>query len=171
MLALVAAALAASAPVETLEPAVPWWERITVTVDDKGAQQSCKYQSSLSAKGAEACDQAMAATMPTLKAEGGTGAFSKLTFERRFSPGAKLDNGRLQTGDQLLGQQVMFLTIDADGSIQSCRVVGMSGDMLPAYGCAEAKSEQFRAAASAAADTPRQALMTIRVFGHQEQIV
>ena len=92
-------------------------------------------------------------------------------FERRFSPGAKLDNGRLQTGDELLGQQVMFLTIDADGSIQSCRVVGTSGDMVPAYGCTEAKSEQFRAEAAAAADTPRQAFMTIRVFGHQEQIV
>jgi hypothetical protein len=178
VLAFFAAALAASAPVPAastpvprLEAAVPWWERITVTVDDKGTQQSCKYQSSLSAKGAETCDEAMASTMPTRKAEGGTGAFAKLTFERRFSPGGKLDNGPLQTGDQLLGQQVMFLTIDVDGSIQSCRIVGTSGDMLPAYGCEQAKSEQFRVEASAPSDAPRQAFMTIRVFGHQEQIV
>jgi hypothetical protein len=170
VLALVAAVLAASTPTPVLEASTPWWERITVTVDDKGAQQSCKYQSSLSAKGAEACDEAMASTIASPKAEG-IGAFSKLTFERRFSPGGKLDSGRLEAGDKLLGQQVMFLTIDADGSIQSCRVVGTSGDMLPAYGCAQAKSEQFRALASAASETPRQAFMTIRVFGHQEEIV
>ena len=72
---------------------------------------------------------------------------------------------------ELLGQQVMFLTIGDDGSIQSCRVVGTSGDMLPAYGCAEAKTEQFRVAASASSDAPRQAFMSIRVYGHQEQIV
>ena len=170
MLALVAAVLAASTPTPMLEASVPWWEKITVTVDDKGAQQSCKYQSSLSARGAETCDEAMASTIASPKAQGGSGAFSKLTFERRFSPGATLDNGRLETGDKLLGQQVMFLTIDGDGSIQSCRVVGTSGDMLPAYGCEQAKSEQFRAEASAASDAPRQAFMTIRVYGHQEQI-
>ena len=173
MLALVAAVLAAStastaSPV--LEATVPWWEKITVTVDDKGAQQSCKYQSSLSAAGAETCDKDVASTVQSPKAEG-FGAFSKLTFERRFSPGAKLDGGELETGDELLGQQVMFLTIGDDGSIQSCRVVGTSGDMLPAYGCAEAKTEQFRVAASAESDAPRQAFMSIRVYGHQEQIV
>jgi len=171
VLALVAAVLAASTPIPTpmLEASVPWWERITVTVDDKGAQQSCKYQSSLSAKGAETCDKAMASTIASPKSEG-SGAFSKLTFERRFSPGARLENGRLETGDKLLGQQVMFLTIDGDGSIQSCRVVGTSGDMIPTYGCEQAKSEQFRAQASAPSDAPRQAFMTIRVYGHQEQI-
>ena len=169
MLALLAAVLASTTQSSTLEASVPWWERITVTVDDKGAQQSCKYQSSLSAKGAETCDKAMASTIASPKSEG-SGAFSKLTFERRFSPGARLENGRLETGDKLLGQQVMFLTIDGDGSIQSCRVVGTSGDMLPAYGCEEAKSEQFRVRTTAPSSAPHQAFMTIRVFGHQEQI-
>jgi hypothetical protein len=149
---------------------MPWWERISVTLDDKGKQQSCKYQFSLSAKGAETCDQAMAASIQPRAAKGATGLFSKLTFERRFSPGEKLDSGRLETGDKLLGQQVMFLTIGADGAIDSCRVVGTSGDLLPAYGCDEAKSEQFRVQASAPADEPRQAFMTILVYGHQEQI-
>lgn len=176
MLALAAAVLAASAsasagaPASVLEASVPWFERITVTVDDKGAQQSCRYQFSLSSAGAEPCPEAIAATVPTRKARGGPGAFSKLTFERRFSPGMKIDSGRLQPGDKLLAQQVMHLTFAADGSIASCRVVGRSGDLVPAYGCDEARAEQFRHTASAPADAPRQAFMTIIVYGHQEQI-
>lgn len=98
------------------------------------------------------------------------GVYSKLTFERRFSPGGKLDSGKLQPGDKLLGQQVLFLTIDAEGSIGSCKVLATSGDLLPAYDCEELKSEQFRALASAPAQPPRQAFMTVMVYGHQEQI-
>lgn len=171
MLAFVAAALAASTPSLMLEASVPWWERITVTVDDKGTQQSCKYQSSLSANGAETCDEAMAESVAPPAGTGATtGLYSTLTFERRFSPGEKLDSGRLQTGDKLLGQQVMFLTFDSAGSIESCRIVGVSGEMRPSYGCAEAKAEQFRVPARAPAGEPHQAFMTILVYGHQEQI-
>jgi hypothetical protein len=166
--ALLAAPTSASAPV--LDASVPWFERITVTMDDKGAQQSCKYQFSLSASGPETCDKEMASTIPSVAASGGAGLYSKLTFERRFSPGSKLDSGRVETGDKLLGQQVMFLTIGGDGSIDSCRVVGTSGDLVPAYGCKEARSEQFRVPASAPSERPRQAFMTILVYGHQEQI-
>ena len=175
MLALIAAILATTpvqAPVPTsmLEASTAWWERISVTVDDKGTQQSCTYQSSLSPSGAKACDDDMAASVQPRPAMATSGLYSKLTFERRFSPGGKLDSGRLQAGDKLLGQQVMFLTIDADGSIGSCRIVGTSGDLRPSYGCKEAKSEQFRAQASAPSRAPRQAFMTILVYGHQEQI-
>lgn len=170
MLALLAAALAASASPPTLEASVPWWERITVTVDDKGTQQSCQYQFSLSPKGAEACDEEMAASVQPRTGKAPTGVFSKLTYERRFSPGAKLDSGRLQAGDKLLGQQVMFLTIHPGGSIESCRVVATSGEMRLAYDCEEAKAEQFRAQASSATGPARQAFMTILVYGHQEQI-
>lgn len=171
MLALVAAAaVAAASPTPMLEAATPWWEKITVTVDDKGAQQSCKYQSSLSPNGAEACEEEMAASIGPRAPSGTSGLYSKLTFERRFSPGGKLNPGQLQAGDKLLGQQVMFLTIGTDGSIASCRVVDTSGDMLPSYGCEQAKTEQFQARASAPSEPPRQAFMTILVYGHQEQI-
>ena len=149
---------------------MPWWERISVTVDDKGKQQSCNYQSSLSPTGPEACDEEMAASMPSIRARGGPGLYSKLTFERRFSPGTRLDSGRLQTGDKLLGQQVMHLSFGADGAIDSCKVVGRSGDLVPAYDCDEIKAEQFRVAASTPTETPRQAFMTILVYGHNEQI-
>ena len=170
MLAFVAALLAASTSAPALEASVPWWERITVTVDHQGKQQACHYQSSLSASGPKACDHDMASSIPAIGAKGSAGLYSKLTFERRFSPGARLDSGRLHVGDKLLGQQVMFMTFGAGGTIASCRVVGASGDLVPAYGCDEAKAEQFRVPASAPSSAPRQAFMTILVYGHQEQI-
>ena len=175
MLALFAAALAASTPPpatatdSVLEASVPWFERITLTLDDKGAQQSCKYQFSLSPTGIEDCDKDMAASVGPKQANGQAGVYSKLTFERRFSPGGKLDSSKLQAGDKLLGQQVLFLTFDAKGGVGSCKVLATSGDLLPAYDCDQAKAEQFRAA-SASSDIARQAFMTITVFGHQEQI-
>jgi len=170
VLALVAAVLAASTSPSVLEPAMPWWEKITVTVDDKGKQQSCRYHSSLSATGEEECEAEIAASVAAGVSEGQAGLYSKFTFERRFSPGPQLDSGRMQPGDKLLGQQVMFLTIGADGSIDSCRILATSGEMRLAYGCEQAKTEQFRAQASASSDAPRQAFMTILAYGHTEQI-
>ncbi|HVL29573.1 MAG TPA: hypothetical protein VM326_02490 [Sphingomicrobium sp.] len=167
MLPLLAAFLAASTSAP-LEASMPWWERISVTVDDKGKQQSCSYQSSRLPTGP--CDEEMASTLPAIRAKGGPGLYSKLTFERRFSPGARLDSGRLQPGDKLLGQQVMHLTFGADGTIASCKVVGRSGEMIPAYDCDEVKAEVFRASTGASPKAPLQAFMTILVYGHQEQI-
>ena len=169
MLAFMTAFLAASIPSSPLESSVPWFERITVTVDDQGAQRSCQYQFSLTPGGPKPCDQSMTSTIPAT-AKASSGVYSKLTFERRFSPAPKLDSGRLLAGDKLLAQQVMFLTIGANGSIAACRVVGRAGDMMPAYGCDEAKSEQFRVPARTSAGTSSQAFMTILVYGHQEQI-
>lgn len=188
MLAFLAAALAAFAPSPApaspateppttkapadesaiLESSVAWWERITVTVDDKGKQQSCKYEISLSPSSAEACDQEIAASVKAGR-DGRFGVYSKVTFERRFSPGGRLDAGRLQPGDTLLGRQVMFLTFDAKGAIESCKVVASSGDARPDYDCDEAKKEQFRAQASAD-PAARQAFMTVLAYGHEEHI-
>ena len=176
MLAYLAAAIAASTPASAplpapqptpaLESAIPWWEKITVTLDDKGTQQSCRYETS--ASGAAACDEDMAAS---IKAEGGapTGVFSKVTFERRFSPNGKPDAGRLQPGDTLLGRQVMFLTIDAKGAITSCQTVSTSGDTPPGYGCNGARKERFKAPPAAGA-AARQAFMTVVAYGHTENI-
>ena len=170
MLAFVAALLAAAPSEPVLEASMPWWERISVTIDDKGTQQSCTYQSSLGPNPAEKCDKEMAESVNAKRAAGPAGVYSKLTFERRFSPGPKLDSGQLKPGDKLIGQQVMFLTIHADGSIGSCRVLATSGEMRFSYGCDEASAEQFRAAASSAGSGQRQAFMTMLVYGHQEQI-
>jgi hypothetical protein len=168
VLALFAAALAASPQSPVLEASVPWWERVTVTVDDKGKQQSCQYESSLSPKGVEKCDEATAARVGAGH-RNDAGFFSKVTFERRFSPGGQLDGGHLKPGDQLLGRQVMHLTFDAEGSIEVCRVVAATGNMAFQYDCDEARKEQFRAGASAAPGT-RQAFMTVLAYGHMERI-
>lgn len=168
MLALFAAVMAASTPSPVLEATVPWWERITVIVDDKGKQQSCQYEMSLSPSGAQTCDEATAASVGAgSKSE--NGLFSKVTFERRFSPHGKLDSGRLQPGDQLLGRKVMALTFDEKGAIQSCDVVAATGEMAFQYNCDAARKEQFRAQASATSE-PRQAFMTVLAYGHTERI-
>ena len=168
MLALLAAALAASAQSPILEASMPWWERITVTVDDKGKQQSCRYQISLLPSGTKTCDEAMAASVAG-GSKSGPGAFSKLTFERRFSPGSALDDGKLEPGDRLLGRQVMFLTFDPKGLIESCHVVAKTGDMAFQYDCDEARAEQFRAPAGDY-PSPRQAFMTVLAYGHTEHL-
>jgi len=168
VLAFLAAALAAAAPSPVLESSVPWWERVTVTVDDKGKQQSCQYQISLSPVGTKTCDEEMAASVGA-GARGLSGPLARVTFERRFSPGRQLDGGRLQPGDQLLGRQVLFLTIAGNGSIESCRVVAATGNLALAYDCDAARKEKFRAPESA--DTgARQAFMTVLAYGHSEQI-
>lgn len=159
---------AAAPEASILESATPWWERISVTLDDKGKQQSCRYETSSSAK-AEACDKAMAESLPTT-GKGQSGVFSKLTFERRFSPNGRVDGGKLQPGDTLLGRQVIFMTFDEKGGINSCHVVATAGDNPPAYDCDAARKEQFRAPVSARPDQ-RQAFMTILAYGHREQVV
>ena len=194
MLALLAAVLAATTPSSAAEPivietplgnaviaqpagaeigildsSVAWWERITVTVDDKGKQHSCHYEASLSGEGVRVCDKAMAASIEA-GSSGQAGVFSKVTFERRFSPGGQLDSGQLKPGDTLLGRQVMFLTFDGAGAVSSCKVVAVSGDAPPTYNCDEAKKEQFRALASADTGGARQAFLTILAYGHTEQI-
>ena len=168
MLALFAAAVAAASLPTVLESSVPWWERVTVTVDDKGKQQSCQYEISLAPSGARACDPEMAASV-TPAGHGRAGVYSKVTFERRFSPGSQLDSGQLPPGDTLLGRQVMYLTFDARGAIDSCRVVATTGEMAFQYNCDEARKEQFRAPASVASGS-RPAFMTVLAYGHSEQI-
>lgn len=168
MLALLGLALAA-APSPTLESAVPWWERIAVTIDGKGTQQSCTFQSSLTPAGPRACDEAVASSVQVKGVEGPLGSYSKVTFERRFSPAAQLDSGKLQPGDTLLARQVMFLTIGADGSIEGCNVVASAGELKLAYGCEEAKAEQFRANEQGRSGG-RQAFLTILAYSHQEQM-
>ena len=168
MFALIAAALAAATPAPLLDASSPWWERITVTVDDKGAEHGCRYESSISGQ-AEACDD-QATARSASRPKQGAAVYSKLTFERRFSPGAKVDSGRLEVGDKLLARQVLFLTIGGDGTVESCRVVATSGDLPPNYDCEEARGERFQAAASGLSDGTRQAFMTVLVYGHVEQI-
>ena len=161
--------LAAPATTETpLDATGPWWEKITVTMTGDGKPRSCRYESSTS--GADGCAVEGADAKATGKSNNSE-QFTKITFERRFAPGTKLpDVGKLHPGDTLLGGSIMALAIDAAGSVKGCKVVATSGGVKPDYGCEEAAAEKFAASTNAPTE-PKQAYMTILVYGHSEQVV
>lgn len=145
-----------------------WWEKVTVTVSGDGKPQSCLYQSSL--KGASTdCDVGTSvAAMSEASSASSKGEVTRITFERRFTPGmpAKAD---MQVGDTLLGGQMMALAIDGRGEVRNCKIVATSGDLQPGYGCNEAQAERFQA--SAPRGPEHQGYMTILVYGHSEHMV
>jgi hypothetical protein len=159
----------------TLTSNAPWWERVTVTVTDDGNTQSCRYETSLQASAGTDCSVAGGgAAAMTRRAGASSGAkdqYTRITFERRFSPGAKPDTQTLQPGETLLGGQVMALAIDAHGAVKHCQVVATSGALTPQYGCDEAAAERFDANAATARVPEREGFMTILVYGHSEHVV
>lgn len=166
------AAAAATAEAEAaLSSTAPWWEKVTVTISGDGATQSCRYESSLRPD-TKACDVVSGAGAMARETGGGSkGEYTRITFERRFHPGAALpDSGGLEPGDKLLGQQVMALAIDTKGAVKGCRIVATAGDMTTDYGCDEAKTERFEASAAKEL-AARQGYMTILVYGHAEHVV
>lgn len=173
-LALLSASAAAAAPsaknADTLSSTAPWWEKVTVTIAGDGKPQSCRFESSLKPNNAESCEvtgsQAAMSGSSGAKAE-----YTRITFERRFKPGAEPDAGDLQPGDTLLGRQVMALAIDGAGSVKHCKIVAASGAMTPEYGCEEASTERFEARATKASASLTEAYMTILVYGHAEHMV
>lgn len=175
MLKLAALAFAASTTLATpqtsetpLNATGPWWEKITVTMTGDGQPQSCRYESSIS--GADVCAVEGADAKAAGKSDNSE-QFTKITFERRFAPGAELpDVKKLHPGDTLLGGSIMALAIDAAGSVKGCKIVATHGGVKPDYGCDEAKAEKFAASTNAPAE-PKQAHMMVLVYGHSEQVV
>lgn len=167
MFALAALLLAASSatPSPALTTASAWWERVTFTISGDGSHQSCQYQTSLSAAAVTTCD---AGDSPVKNAGAAKGVYTKITIERRFNPGGTPGDFKLETGDTLLGGQVMALAIDGTGKVRTCEIVNMSGDVTPAYGCAEARAERFQASAGRTAPELRHGTMTVLVYGHEE---
>ena len=175
MLKLAALAFAASTTLATpqasetpLDATGPWWEKITVTMTGDGKPQSCRYESSIG--GADACAVEGADPKDAAKSNNSE-EFTKITFERRFTPGAKLpDIDKLHPGDTLIGGSIMALAIDAAGSVKGCKVIATHGGVKPDYGCEEAAAEKFAASTNAPGE-PVQATMTVLVYGHSEQVV
>ena len=170
-LALASASASANSPT-ALNSTAAWWERITILVADNGQAQSCRYESSLQPSGAKDCtvedSQASAA-----KSAGAKDQFTRLTFERRFSPGSKPDLNQLQPGEILLGGRVMAVAIDDKGAVKGCEVVATSGSVAPEYGCSDLAAERFEASVGAArtGSAPHAAYMSIIVYGHSEHVV
>jgi hypothetical protein len=171
-IAALALASASANPSATLTSTAPWWEKVTVTVTDDGQTQSCRYESSLTPNAGKDCSVTGDAASMSHQA-GAKDEYTRITFERRFSPGAKPDLNSLKPGETLLGGQIMALAIDGRGSVKDCKVVQTGGSVTPQYGCTEAAAERFRASAV----SPRtraaehEGYMSILVYGHSEHVV
>jgi hypothetical protein len=131
--------------------------------------------SSLKPQNAQDCSVAgaQASMAKTANSSAAKDQVTRITFERRFSPGEKLNTAALQPGDTLLGSSVMALAIDGAGSVKGCRVVSTAGTLPPQYGCDEASAERFEASAkdAHAQVPPRAGYMTVLVYGHSEHVV
>lgn len=174
MLSLIALAAAAAATPASAQPALPiatapWWEKVTMTIDGAGSERNCSYQSSLAEARSTGCEMAEKARA-RVRISAPDGVYTKLTFERRFSPGMQLDVGALQPGDTLLGGQIIALSIGVTGAVEACRVVVASPGMTPTYGCEEARSERFAVHPASGSGSARFGYMTILVYGHMEQL-
>jgi hypothetical protein len=169
--ALALASATASHPSATLTSAVPWWERVTVTVTDDGQTHSCRYESSLQPNRGEDC-AVQGSEVTATKTSGSKDQYTRITFERRFNPGAQPETA-LQAGEVLLGGRVMALAIDPKGAVKDCRVVSTSGAVTPQYGCSDLSAERFETSAgnAHARTASREGFMTILVYGHSEHVV
>jgi hypothetical protein len=169
-LASATAATASATASDTLVSSAPWWEKVTITIDGAGQPQGCRFESSLDPADAKNCDVDSSQAAIAEKSSG-RDEYTKITFERRFTPGEQPNTG-LAPGETFLGGQMMALAIDRNGSVKDCKVVATSGSMTPEYGCADASAEKFQAGAGHAANAPElQAYMTILVYGHHEHMV
>lgn len=163
---ILAAASAGPAPLPAAQS--PWWEKITYTLSEDGEAQSCRFESSRS--GIESCDENGESQAPMRQASGPTTALTKITIERRFSPGPYPGSLSLESGDTLIGAKMMALSIANDGSVSSCVLVGTLGQMRTGYGCDQVRAERFDASARSGGTEPRRAFMTVLVYGHEEQL-
>ena len=109
MLGLAALFLAATSAgaSPSLVSTASWWEKVTYTISGDG-RQSCIFESSLGAASAEACDDEESSEVRRAAGKS-DGSYTKITIERRFSPGGQIEPFKLETGDTLLGGQVLAL--------------------------------------------------------------
>ena len=155
---------------DTLVSSSPWWERVTVTLNGDGNAEACRYETSLGGK-PESCDVDSSQAATAKQASGSKGEVTRITFERRFTPGSAPAKPDLKPGDTLLGGQIMALAIDEGGAVKDCRVVAASGAMRPEYSCDDAAAEKFQASVGGAQTVDREGFMTILVYGHSEHMV
>ena len=171
LVASAAATTAVATSTDTLVSSSPWWEKVTVTMDGNGKPEGCRYETSLKPAGNQACDVDSGPASMVSKASASKGEVTRITFERRFTPGAQPVKPDMQTGDTLLGGQIMALAIDGRGAVKGCKVVAQSGAMKPEYSCDDAAAEKFQASVGGAEKIERQGYMTILVYGHSEHMV
>jgi len=156
---------------DSLVSSAPWWERVTVTLDGDGKPEACRYETSLAPATAEDCDVDSGQAAVASHVSSTKGEVTRITFERRFNPGAAPAKPAMKTGDTLLGGQIMSLAIDPHGAVKNCRVVAASGEMKPEYSCDDAQAEKFQASVGGPQKELHEGYMTILVYGHTEHMV
>ena len=171
LVASAAATTAVATSTDTLVSSAPWWEKVTVTMDGNGKPEGCRYETSLKPADNQACDVDSGPGSMISKASASKGEVTRITFERRFTPGSQPVKPDMQTGDTLLGGQIMALAIDGRGAVKGCKIVAQSGAMKPEYSCDDATAEKFQASAHTGPTATKQAYMTIIVYGHSEHVV
>jgi hypothetical protein len=170
--AAIALAAASAATTPTLTSNTPWWEKITVTYDGNGSHRACNYETSLAyAQTQEACDMGSARTEAAKAAASNAGVQTKITFERRFTPGTPPELDSLEPGDTLIGGLMMLVAIGEDGAVRACSVIAESGDDKPSYGCEQVRAERFQASIGPAPKDSRVGFLTVLVYGHEEEVV
>jgi hypothetical protein len=141
--AAIALAAASTAITPTLTSNTPWWEKITVTYDGNGSHRACNYETSLAyAQTQEACEVGSARADADKAAASNAGVQTKITFERRFTPGTPPELDSLQPGDTLIGGLMMLVAIGEDGAVR-------------AWPCAHAPSSRKAATTSRATAASR----------------
>jgi hypothetical protein len=167
--AAIALAAASAATSPALISNSPWWEKVTVTYGDDGSHRDCNYESSLPLEGEGACE---AATVSAAKAGKGTaGVRTKITFERRFTPGAMPASKGLEPGDTFIGGLMMMVAFDQNGAVRGCSVLAETGEARPDYGCDEVRAERFQASVGGASQNSQLGVLTVLVYGHEEEVV
>ena len=74
-------------------------------------------------------------------------------------------------GDALLGGLLMMVAIGRDGAVRGCSVVAETGEARPDYGCDEVRAERFQASVGGAAQDSQVGILTVLVYGHEEEVV
>ena len=94
--------LAASAAkgTDALSSSAPWWEKVTVTIAGDGKAQSCRYETSLHPNAGAECDVTGDQAVEMAKGSGASNKsdLTRITFERRFTPGTQAAEGRAVAG-------------------------------------------------------------------------
>lgn len=169
-IAAIALASATAHPSSSLLSTNFWWERVTVTVNGEGQAQSCLYQTSQQPNHAKICDVMSSQAAMATGEKGAKDQYTRITFERRFTPGEAPTKTDLQPGETFLGGQVMALAINPAGTVNRCKVVATSGSVLPEYGCDEASAEHFQSVGGQQPAATRGYMMVL-VYAHAEHVV
>ena len=72
----------------TLNAMAPWWEKVTITIAGDGKPHGCRFESSSGEESAQDCE-VVGSKAGTGESAGSKDQYTRITFERRFSPDAR----------------------------------------------------------------------------------